>query len=109
MLAQPLNTFIDQSTKPDGNNMQTGINKNTPLYIAPANPAGRKLAKLLKSAGYCVNGFVDNLKRGDDIVNDVAHISTCAKIVLHKAPYTDSVAAGYCNASSHRSYYGYAT
>lgn len=74
--------------------MQTGINKNTPLYIAPANPAGRKLAKLLKSAGYCVNGFVDNLKRGDDIVNDVAHISTCAKIVLHKAPYTDSVAAG---------------
>lgn len=74
--------------------MHTDINKNTLLYIAPANPAGRKLAKLLQSAGYCVNGFVDNLKRGDDIVNDVAQIPATAKIVLHKATYTDSVAAG---------------
>ena len=74
--------------------MHTGINKNTPLYVAPANPAGRELAKRLESAGYCVMGFVDNFKQGDDIVNDVAHITTTAKIVLHKATYTDSVAAG---------------
>ena len=94
MLAQPLNASIDLSTKPDGNNMHTGINKNTPLYIAPANPAGRKLAKRLRSAGYCVNGFVDNLKQGDDIVNDVAHFPATAKVVLHKATYTDNVAAG---------------
>ena len=74
--------------------MHTGIDKNTPLYIAPANPAGRKLAKRLKSAGYCVNGFVDNLKQGDDIVNDVTHLPATAKVVLHKGTYTDDVAAG---------------
>lgn len=74
--------------------MRTGINKNTPLYIAPANPAGRKLAKRLKSAGYCVNGFVDNLKQGDGIVNDVAHFPSAAQVVLHKGTYTDDVAAG---------------
>ncbi len=94
MQAQLHNTFIDLGARLDGNNMHIGINKNTPLYVAPANPAGRKLAKRLRNDGYCVSGFVDNLKKGDDIVNDVAQFPSKAKIVLHKANYTDTVAAG---------------
>lgn len=74
--------------------MQNDIDKSTPLYIAPANPAGRKLAKNLQNAGYNVRGFVDNLKQGDDIASQASRLEQHAKVILHEATYTDSVAAG---------------
>lgn len=74
--------------------MHPDIDDKTPIFVAPANPAGRKLAKALQREGYCVKGFVDNLKQGADIINDVSHFPQNAKVVLHKATYTDTVATG---------------
>ncbi|OFC68947.1 CDP-glycerol glycerophosphotransferase family protein [Alteromonas confluentis] len=72
----------------------TSISKQTPLLVAPANPAGRELAKQLSALGYHVVGFVDNLKQAEDIVNAVNNLPAGSQIVLHQASYTSEVAAG---------------
>lgn len=67
---------------------------NRALYVAPANPAGKKLAAALASQGYKITGFADNFKQRDDIINAKSDADENACVILHHAPYTDDIAAG---------------
>lgn len=65
-----------------------------PFYVAPANPAGAKLAATLASQGFDINGFADNFKKRHDIINSKGDADEHACIILHHAQYSDDIAAG---------------
>lgn len=65
-----------------------------PLYIAPANPAGKALAERLAAQGYAIAGLADNLKQGDGLINTAQQAKAGAIIVLVPGAFTAQVAAG---------------
>lgn len=67
---------------------------NTPLYIAPANPAARSLAAELKQQGYQVQGFIDNLKTGADILNQPNTDTQDATILVCTGQFQLDIALG---------------
>ncbi|MCH8537863.1 MAG: CDP-glycerol glycerophosphotransferase family protein [Alkalimonas sp.] len=68
--------------------------EQSPVYIAPANPAGRALAQQLSSQGYLIAGMADNLKQADDIINCASDAQPNARIVVVQGSYTCAVAEG---------------
>ena len=65
-----------------------------PVYVAPANPAGRKLSVKLAEEGYQVAGLADNLKSASDIINSASQALPGAHIVLAEGTYLHAVAEG---------------
>lgn len=65
-----------------------------PLYIAPANPAGKALAERLAGQGYLIAGLADNLKHGKQVINTPQQAASNAIIVLALGSFTHQVAAG---------------
>ncbi len=74
--------------------MQSNINTSQPVYVAPANPAGRALASALTAEGYNVCGLADNLKQADGIINSHAQSKPDAIVIICNGPYTHNVAKG---------------
>ena len=74
--------------------MQSNINTSQPVYVAPANPAGRALASALTAEGFNVCGLADNLKQADGIINSHAQSKPDAMVIICSGPYTHSVAKG---------------
>lgn len=70
------------------------VNKHTPIYIAPANPAGKTLADRLQQHGYNIAGMADNLKQGQNIINNVAQAQPNAIVVIAAGSFLHTVAAG---------------
>ena len=53
----------------------------TTIYVAPANPVGRKLLEDLKQQGFNVSGLMDNIKVGDAIFHPSKAIKDCCVVV----------------------------
>ncbi|CUS49431.1 MAG: putative glycosyl/glycerophosphate transferase [Idiomarinaceae bacterium HL-53] len=65
--------------------------EGTHVYVAPATPAGKVLAEELKAQGAHVEGFVDNLKTGDNIVNDPTLLAPEDYIVVAEGAYQEVI------------------
>jgi len=68
--------------------------KYTPIYVAPANPAGKALADRLQQQGYHIAGMADNLKQGQNIINNAAQAQPNAIVVIAAGSFLHAVAAG---------------
>lgn len=79
------------------------IDKHTPIYIAPANPAGKALADLLRQQGYNIAGLADNLKQGQNIINHAAQALPGAIVVIATGSFLHAVAAGLLLRGFHKS------
>ena len=79
------------------------IDKHTPIYIAPANPAGKALADLLRQQGYNITGLADNLKQGQNIINNAAQSLPGAIVVITAGSFLHAVASGLQLRGFHKS------
>ncbi len=70
------------------------IDKHTPIYVAPANPAGKALADRLLQLGYNIAGMADNLKQGQNIINNAAKAQPDAIVVIAAGSFLHAVASG---------------
>lgn len=64
------------------------------VYIAPDNPPGRALAAALEEAGATVLGRLDNLKKGDGIINHPHEAEDFDAIVIATSDYQQAIADG---------------
>lgn len=69
-------------------------NKQQPIYVAPANPAGKALAEHLTQQGYQVIALADNLKQANDIINSAQQARPNYAIVIAQGSFLHPVAAG---------------
>lgn len=68
--------------------------KHKPIYVAPANPAGKALAEQLTQQGYKVVALVDNLKRAENIINSAQQAQPNYAVVIAQGSFLHPVAVG---------------
>lgn len=69
-------------------------NKQQPIYVAPANPAGKALAEQLTQQGYQVIALADNLKQANNIINSAQQAQPNYAVIIAQGSFLHPVAAG---------------
>lgn len=70
------------------------LKPNSKVYVAPASPAGRALARRLTESGHQLLGYADNLKKAEHVINDVASAKRYDFILVANGRFQKEIVEG---------------